>query len=464
MSRILIIEDKQSLRTMLRRALEKAAYAIEEAPDGHSALEKLRRHSYDLVLTDLRLPDALGLEILRDIKNIDASIPVIFMTAYGSVETAVEAMKGGAYDFIQKPIDIDYLQILIARALERKQLLSENFLLKEEVAAKFGVPRIVGEHPCMVDVSQQAQQVAATNTTVLLLGESGTGKELFAKAIHNLSPRKEFPFVTVNCAAIPEMLLENELFGHEKGAYTGATERCMGKFELANRGTIFLDEVGELPLSVQSKILRVIEERKVDRIGGNVTIDVDVRIVAATNRDLKSAVEKKEFREDLFYRLSVFPITLPPIRERKSDIPFLVKYFLDVFATELNKKQVEVSAEALQLLTEYDWPGNVRELRNCIERAIIVCNDDVIKPEDLNINKRDKPSVLLDDSNLELRLSLEGTLNEITARAIERVEKVKIESILRELKGNKLRAAEKLDISYKTLLNKIKEYGIGDGQ
>jgi DNA-binding NtrC family response regulator len=461
MYKVLIVEDKQSLSLMLRRALERVGYGAEEAGDGATALRKYQQNHYDLVLTDLKLPDVQGLEVLKSIKTHDPSFPVIVMTAYGSIEAAVDAMRSGAYDFIQKPIDLDHLMILIARALEHKNLLSENTLLKEEFAEKFGVPQIIGEHPSLVTVSQQIQQVAGTNATVLLLGESGTGKELFAKAIHNLSPRKTHPFVTINCAAIPESLIENELFGHEKGSYTGANDRHPGKFDLAHRGTILLDEIGELPMAMQSKILRVLEERKIDRIGGQFSHDIDVRIIAATNKDLKTAVERKEFRDDLFYRLMVFPIMLPALRERKSDIPLLVKYYLNRFTVELKKKGVEVSPEALHVLEEYNWPGNVRELRNCIERAIIICDDNLIQPEDLHINDKPQSLCLLSNENDQLlKLSFAGSLNEVREQAVRLVETTKIKSAIRESGGNKVKAAAILGVSYKTLLTKIKEHGI----
>ncbi len=309
--KILLVEDKDSLRQMLSTAMRKAGYVVEEASDGDAAAKKIRRQPYQLVLTDLRLPSLSGLEILKIQKEVDSTIPVLLMTAYGTIEEAVEAMKQGAFDFIPKPVDISHLLLLIDRALEQRRLLIENVLLKEEFQRAYGIPTIIGESPAIQAVSQAIQRIAPTDATVLLTGESGTGKEVFSRAIHQLSARREKPFVTVNCAAIPHALIENELFGHEKGSYTGAFARKIGKFELADMGTMFLDEIGELHISVQAKVLRVIEEQSFERIGGLETINVNTRVIAATNRNLQDLVGKKEFREDLFFRLSVIPIYIP---------------------------------------------------------------------------------------------------------------------------------------------------------
>src|SRR5271163_1620085 len=314
MEPILLVEDKAELRAMLRKALERAGYTVEEAPDGNSAIEKVRGRRYLLVLSDLKLPGSSGLDVLRESRKVEATLPVILMTAYGSVEEAVTAMKEGAFDFIQKPVDLDHLKLLIERAAKQQELLRENLLLREEYAVRYGFPRIVGEHPTMKDASSVTQRVATTDSTVLLLGESGTGKELFARALHHLSPRRQQPFVALNCAAIPEGLVENELFGHERGAFTGAGARKIGKIELAHRGTIFLDEIGDLPAAIQSKLLRVLEERQFERFGGTMTVGVDVRLITATNRDLQALVAEKQFREDLYFRISAVPITVPPLR------------------------------------------------------------------------------------------------------------------------------------------------------
>ncbi len=337
MEPVLLVEDKAELRAMLRKALERAGYTVDEAPDGNAAIDKVRTRRYLLVLTDLKLPGNSGIDVLREARRVEPTLPVILMTAYGSVEEAVTAMKEGAFDFIQKPVDLDHLKLLLERAARQQELLRENLLLREEYAARYGFPRIVGEHPAMKDASQMTQRVAATDSTVLLLGESGTGKELFARAIHHLSPRAEQPFVALNCAAIPEGLVENELFGHERGAYTGAGARKMGKLELAHRGTLFLDEIGELPLAIQSKLLRVLEERRFERVGGTQEIEVNVRIVTATNKDLRAAVADKTFREDLYFRISAVPITIPPLRDRGDDVLLLAEHFLERFKREFRK-------------------------------------------------------------------------------------------------------------------------------
>src|SRR6202522_2203991 len=316
MEPVLLVEDKAELRAIVRKALERNGYTVEEAPDGNTAIDKIRSRRYLLILSDLKLPGNSGLDLLRESRRVEPTLPVILMTAYGSVEEAVTAMKDGAVDFIQKPVDLDHLKLLLQRAARQQELLRENLLLREEYAARYGFPRIVGEHPSMQEASQMVQRVAATDATVLLLGESGTGKELFARAVHHLSPRRDQPFVALNCAAIPEGLVENELFGHERGAYTGAGSRKIGKMELAHRGTLFLDEIGELPLATQSKLLRVLEEKRFERVGGTQEIEVNVRILTATNKDLRAAVADKTFREDLFFRISAVPITIPPLRDR----------------------------------------------------------------------------------------------------------------------------------------------------
>src|SRR5579864_1575178 len=372
MEAILLVEDKPELRAMLRKALEKAGHTVDEAPDGTSAIDKVRNKRYLAVLTDLKLPGASGLDVLREARRADPMIPVILITAYGSVEDAVTAMKDGAFDFIQKPVDLEHLKLLIARAARQQELLRENLLLREEYAERYGFPRIVGEHPSMQAASQQVQRLAATDSTVLLLGQSGTGKELFARALHHLSRRKDCAFVALNCAAIPEGLVENELFGHERGAYTGAGARKIGKMELAHHGTIFLDEIGELPLAIQSKLLRVLEEKRFDRVGGTQSTEVDVRIVAATNKDLHAAVSARIFREDLYFRVAGVPITIPPLRERGNDVLLLADAFLERFRTEFRKPELELTQQARTALLTYGWPGNVRELQNTMERAAIL--------------------------------------------------------------------------------------------
>src|SRR5436853_2114649 len=323
MEPLLLVEDKTELRTMLRKALERAGYAVDEAPDGAAAIQKVRARRYLMVITDLKMPGASGLDVLRETKHADGAIPVFLLTAYGSVEEAVAAMKEGAFDFLQKPVDLEHLKLLVQRAARQQELLRENLLLREEYSTRYGFPRIVGEHPSIREVSQQIQKVAATDSTCLLLGESGTGKELFALAIHHLSPRRDHPFVALNCAAIPEGLVENELFGHERGAFTGACARKVGKMDLADRGTLFLDEIGGVPFGCREKLLRVLEDKLYERVGGTQSIDVDVRIVVATNGDLQKLAEEELFREDLYFRISTVPMTIPPLRERGNDVLLL---------------------------------------------------------------------------------------------------------------------------------------------
>lgn len=441
---------------MLRLTLENAGYSVEEAVDGAEARRKLNSARFPLVITDLKMPKADGIEVLRAAKSADPETIVMVLTAYGTIDEAVQAMKDGAYEFLQKPVDSRHLLLLVERALEEARLRAENVLLRDEYARRYGFPKIVGDSPAMQKVGREIQQVASTPTSVLLLGDSGTGKELFARAIHHLSPRRTAPFIAINCAAIPETLIENELFGHEKGAYTGADQRRAGKFELATRGTIFLDEISELAPGVQAKLLRVLEERKITRLGGSADIEVDVRVIAATNRDLKSAVSAKEFREDLYFRLAVFPVNIPALRERRSDIKQLAEFFASRFGRELKRAHLKLSDSAVKTLEEYDWPGNVRELENCIERACILAHGQEITDADLNI----APPADYSAREGELLLSgfdMRGTLAEVSARAQRVVERRKIESILKECGFNKSRAAEKLGVSYKTLLTRIKE-------
>src|SRR6202453_3976387 len=460
MEPILLVEDKAELRAMLRKALGRAGYTVEEAPDGNSAIERVRRRRYLLVLSDLKLPGSSGLDVLRESRKVEATLPVILMTAYGSVEEAVTAMKEGAFDFIQKPVDLDHLKLLLDRAAQQQELLRENLLLREEYAVRDGFPRILGEHPAMKDASQMTQRVAATESTVLLLGESGTGKEVFARAIHHLSPRADHPFVALNCAAIPEGLVENELFGHERGAYTGAGARKIGKMELAHRGTLFLDEIGELPLATQSKLLRGLEERRFERVGGTQSIDVDVRIVVATNRDLRKLIEDKLFREDLYFRIAAVPMTIPPLRERGEDVLLLAKHFLEKFSREFNKPGLELSDSAKEHLQSYRWPGNVRELQNTLERVLILADGVSISASELQLPASKPDAAALPTGMLPDNFSWDGSLEDISNRAVAHVERVVLEGALRDSKWNKTRAAERLGVSPKTLLAKLRAVGL----
>lgn len=451
---ILLVEDKESLRQMLRMTLETAGYSVAEAADAREAVTELSHTSYKVVLTDLKMPHGSGLDVLRAAKNADADSMVIVMTAFGSIDEAVQAMKDGAYDFLQKPVDSNYLLLFVERALEQARLKTENILLREEFSKRYGFPRIIGESDEMKRAVSETQRVAQTDATVLLLGESGTGKELFARAVHHLSPRRKEAFVAINCAAIPETLIENELFGHEKGAFTGANERKQGKFELASGGTIFLDEIGELPVTVQSKLLRAIEEKMIDRVGGRAPIAVDVRIVAATNKDLLAAVDNGEFRRDLYFRLSVFPVKIPPLRERGDDVVLIAEQFAKKFGKEFRKQEAMLNDDSIKAIRSHNWSGNVRELENAIERACILADSNVLTPKDLGFTQKEKTI----ESYNEFDLS--GTMEEATKRAVEFIESEKIKEALNAFDGNKTRAAERLGVSYKTLLTKIKDYEI----
>jgi DNA-binding NtrC family response regulator len=446
---------------MLRHALEAQGHVVLEARDETEAVHQLRQSRPAVVLTDLKLPTGDGFGVLRAAKELDPELPVVVMTAYGSIQDAVTAMREGATDFLAKPVDPDHLLLMVERAIAQRRMMAEYILLKEEMAERRGAPRIIGEDAKLRHVLQQLHRAAATDATVLLEGESGTGKELFARGLHALSPRADAPFVAINCAAIPDTLLETELFGHEKGAFTGAVARKAGRFELAHRGTLFLDEIGDLPLALQAKILRALEEKRFERVGGTQSLHVDVRVVAATNRNLKQRVAERQFREDLFFRLSVFPIQIPPLRERSQDVVILARHFVDRFCRDLNKRPLTLSTAALDELNTYSWPGNVRELQNCIERAVILCDGDTIQPRHLNLSFRQPVTATPVLSPWE-EIDLSGTMTDALRRITGEVERRKLESALSEAAGNKQRAAEALQISYKTMLQKLREYGIAE--
>ncbi|HEX8253713.1 MAG TPA: sigma-54 dependent transcriptional regulator [Thermoanaerobaculia bacterium] len=453
MKRLLIVEDKESLAHMLREAVEADGFEPDVASTGSQAMRWLAEgRRYVAVLTDLRLPGADGIAVLRQARESDPDCPVIVMTAFGTIENAVEAMKLGAYDFIQKPVDVDHLSLMLRRCREHRELRHENLLLKEEFQKQYRLPAIIGESPRIVEVSHAIQRVAPTDSTVLLQGESGTGKELFARAIHQLSPRRDRPFVALNCAAIPVTLIENELFGHEKGAFTGASARQLGKFELADTGTIFLDEIGELELAVQSKVLRVVQERRFERIGGTATVDVDVRIICATNRDLEETVKRGAFREDLFFRINVFPVTIPPLRARREDVDALIDHFLQRFARELGRPELRITDAARALLRAHDWPGNIRELQNAMERAAILCDRNTIDVRDVNVAGSSSDA-------LREALDLTGSLEEATERTTRIIERMKIADALARTQSRNA-AAESLGISPRSLAAKMKELEI----
>jgi DNA-binding NtrC family response regulator len=453
---ILVIEDKASMLDMLKETLEGDGYQVIPARDGAEGIKKLTDERIGLVLTDLKLPKKDGFEVLRAVKQENPLLPVIVMTAFGTIGTAVKAVKEGAFDFLTKPFDTDHLIVLIHRALDATRIAAENILLREEFSEKLGMPKIIGKSGLMQDITSKIQRVAPTNATVLIYGESGTGKELFARAIHYLSQRKEAPFIAINSAAIPRELLESELFGYERGAFTGADARKLGKLELADKGTVFLDEIGDMDLALQAKLLRVLQEQVVERVGGGKPIKIDVRVVAATNKNIEKAVAAKLFREDLFYRLNVFPLTIPPLRERREDIPALAQNFLNKFSTEVRKGPLTISDDAMDIFMKLPWRGNVRELENVIERAVIYADGGFIRAEDLGISE----SSIIDA--LAESVPMDGPLHAVAEAATRIAESRRIRQVLKQTGGNKSRAAEILQVSYKTLLTKIKDYHLED--
>ncbi len=468
--RILVVDDEEGVRWALSKALERAGHRVDLAADGPGGLRAAEHPEVDLVLLDVRLPGRDGLGVLREIRKRRAELPVIMMTAYGTLQVAVEAMKQGAYDYIGKPFDMDEVLLVVEKALEAQALAREVTRLRQGVEEPFDLGGIVGGSPAMQQIFKAVGKVAGTDLTVLLRGESGTGKELIARAIHENSRRKGRPFVPVNCAAIPRELLESELFGHEKGAFTGAVMARRGRFEQAEGGTVFLDEIGDMDLSLQTKLLRVLQERRIERLGSEGSTPVDVRIVAATNQDLEAAVARRTFREDLFYRLNVVTIHLPPLRDRREDIPALSNHFLAVFAREQGAEPKVFSDEAAQLLLAYAWPGNVRELENVAKRAAALAPTQLILPEHLPDAARPGPapseatpsaaSFPVDWLRAELsRLQdiRDGRLHQHIADCVERP---LIELILRRTGGNQVKAAELLGINRNTLRKRIRELRI----
>ncbi|UCE99364.1 MAG: sigma-54-dependent Fis family transcriptional regulator [Planctomycetota bacterium] len=443
---ILVIDDEETMRDSCRQALSRDGNRVEVADDGSKGLAMLEKKSFDLVILDLKMPDLSGMEVLKRIKEGDPDALVIVITGYATVESAVEAMKRGAYDFIPKPFTPESLRVIVNRALEKRELALENVLLRAELKASFGYEVIVGQSKSMKKVEDLVQKVGPTDTTVLISGESGTGKELVARAIHRSSSRKDKPFVPVDCGSLVENLFESELFGHVKGSFTGATATKYGRFELANGGTLFFDEIGNISINIQAKLLRVLQEKEITRVGGSQVIKVDVRIVAATNKNLHEALKAGTFREDLFYRLSVVPITLPPLRQRRDDISLLANHFLRKYNKKRGKSIRAISAQAMQALVKYDWPGNVRELENAIERAVVLAENDVIKPSDL----------LYYGLNVETAAKSDVS----GAQRLINVEREHIVKTLKMFNGHKGRAAESLGIDRKTLRSKLKIYGI----
>ncbi len=453
--KILVVDDELSMREFLEIMLTKEGYRVQTAADGKKAIALAEREVFDLAIIDIRMPKMDGIETLIRLKEISPETVTLMITAYASTDTAIRAMKQGAYDYITKPFKIEEIKMTIQKALEKKSLEAENTLLRQAVEERYRWGNIIGKSDKMREVFELVEKVSPTKTNVLLSGESGTGKELVAKAVHYNSPRKSKPFIVLNCGAIPENLLESELFGHMKGAFTGAIANKRGLFEAADGGTIFLDEIGELPLPMQVKLLRVIQDREFTRVGGTDSIRVDVRIISATNKDIEEAVRKGEFREDLFYRLNVIQLRLPNLRERKADIPLLAQHFLKVFSGELEKNILQISPGGMKLLMNYDYPGNVRELQNMIERAVALESSDVLTAQNLSSYVNEQRDLTRSEINLEI--PKEGIDLE---KVVENLEKTLILKALEKTRGVKKRAAELLHINFRSMRYRLEKYQI----
>jgi len=443
---LLVVDDEKNTREGLRQALEREDRVVLTAADGRDALDRVQERPFDVVITDLRMPRMDGMELLAGLKERSAGTAVILLSGYGTIETAVEAMRQGALDFITKPVNLDELEMRVSKVLAQKHLALENEYLKKQIKERFGLDNMIGRSPNMIQVFEMIRQIASSKSTVLITGETGTGKELVAYAIHGASPRKNRLFQPVNCAALSESLLESELFGHERGAFTGAVKQKKGYFEVADGGTLFLDEIGEISLAVQVKLLRILEQRQFERVGGTNTLSVDVRVVAATNADLERLIREGRFREDLFYRLKVVTIELPPLRERREDIPLLAETFLRQMAEENHKGRMQFEPETRELLKEYEWPGNVRELRHLVEQMVLLSRSSTLAPKDLPGKYHVEPS----KDYIEIP---RGT-------SLRNAEKKIIFQTLREQEGNRSRAAEILGIGRRTLIRKLQEYGV----
>lgn len=445
MKMILVVDDELTARQLTRECLEQSGYSVEPAQDGKEALKKLSESTFDLAILDLKLPDMSGLDILKECRKDFPEMPVLMLTGHATVETAVEAMKEGALDYISKPFNLEELRVKVRKALENKQMGDLNRFLLGALEQETGVGGLVGQSGRMKEVYSLIEQIAKVDSSVLLLGESGTGKELVAHAIHHLSLRQNKPFVKANCSAFAIGVLESELFGHEKGAFTGAVARQLGRFEVADSGTIFLDEIGDLPLEIQVKFLRVLEEKVFERVGSSRPIQVDVRIVSATNRNLQQLVREGKFRNDLYYRLNVMSIHLPALRERKEDLPLLAEHFIQKYSREVKKDISKIEPGFLECLTKYDWPGNVRELENAVERAVVLAKDNTL---------------LIHNLPLEIQVLASNKVAAFPSSLLQTKEREIIEQVLRDEQGNKIRAARRLGMGRTTLWRKIKEYQI----
>lgn len=458
MNTILIIDDEPNYLIVLSELLREEGFEVFTAQSGEQGLQIVRETDLDLVITDMKMPGMDGIQLLKAVKLFNRDLPVIVITAYGEIEKAVAAMHAGAYTYLTKPFNNQELIVNINKAVEHYSLLRENTRLREEVRSRYGFAGLVGRNIRMQHIYQLIEKVAPTPASVLISGESGTGKELVARAIHIYSPREKAPFISVNCAALPETLLESELFGHERGAFTGATSLRKGRFELADSGTLFLDEIGDIPMPLQAKLLRVLQERSFERVGGTKPISVDVRIVSATNKELKEEVEKGNFREDLYYRLNVVHIHLPSLRERADDIPLLIAHFISKYEKSLNKPGLEISPEALRFLTTLPWEGNVRELENTIERAAILCGNDRIEVHDVQIDSSGTPKEVEPNIEIDLERMLHGGV--ILPDAMNGIEKSMVRRALEEADYVQARAAEILGITKSLLQYKMKKYGL----
>jgi DNA-binding NtrC family response regulator len=449
--KILIAEDEKTQRDLLEGFLVKEGFSVEAVANGREVLRKLEGDFFDIALVDYKMPELDGLQTLREIRKLYPDLPVVMMTAYGTVETAVASMKEGALDYLTKPIDLDELLLMLQKVIERSNLIKENKELKTQLQERYAFPHIVYGSPKMEEVMGLVARVAPSQTTILIRGESGTGKELIANAIHYASPRSEKPWVKVSCAAIPETLLESELFGHEKGAFTGATQKRIGRFEEADGGSIFLDEIGDLSPGTQVKLLRILQDKEFQRLGSNLNLKTDVRVITATHRNLEEAIKTGLFREDLYYRLNVISITLPSLRERREDISLLIDHFLKKYSKENQKSISDISQEARTLLLRYPYPGNVRELENLVERAVVLCRGEMITTQDLPFHlKEEKPEKLWESSKKIKSLP----------ESLEEIERDSIVKALHQYQGVQTKAAESLGISERVLRYKMKKYGI----